>query len=85
VTSTRASASRSGGVPATRPCARCASPEYQQSDRFRQDIARLAAEMPVRAILPGLEYSVEAAAVAAELQGLPGGGPAAARILRDKL
>jgi biotin carboxylase len=41
--------------------------------------------MPVRAILPGLEYSVEAAAVAAELQGLPGGGPAAARILRDKL
>ncbi len=59
--------------------------EYQQSERFLADIRRLAAEGPVRSVLPGLEYSVEAAAMAAELLGLPGAGTPAARILRDKL
>jgi len=59
--------------------------EYQQSDRFRADVARLAAEGGVDCVLPGLEYSVEAAAVAAQDLGLPGAGSHAAEILRDKL
>ncbi|MFC8226202.1 ATP-grasp domain-containing protein [Streptomyces sp. NPDC057287] len=38
----------------------------------------------VRAVLPGLEYTVVAAAGLAESWGLPNGGPAAVRAFRDK-
>lgn len=38
----------------------------------------------VRAVLPGLEYTVVAAAALAESWGLPNGGPAAVRAFRDK-
>jgi biotin carboxylase len=38
----------------------------------------------VRAVLPGLEYTVVAAAELAEAWGLPNGGPGAVRAFRDK-
>jgi biotin carboxylase len=59
--------------------------EYQQSDRFLDVVARQQAREPVRCVLPALEYSVEAAAKAAEMLGLPGAGVAAARVFRDKI
>jgi biotin carboxylase len=57
---------------------------YQQADDYRPDARRLAAEQPFDAVLPGLEYAVEAAAVVADELGLPGAGSAAAATLRDK-
>lgn len=59
--------------------------EYQQSDRFREEIDAILAETPVRGVLPGLEYSVEATAVVADQLGLPGAGTRAASVLTDKL
>jgi biotin carboxylase len=59
--------------------------EYQQSDGFLETVARQHASEPVRCVLPALEYSVEAAAEAAEALGLPGAGVAASRVFRDKI
>lgn len=55
---------------------------YQQDDDYR----RLLTERPAPdAVVPGLEYAVEAAADLAEGFGLPGVGRPAAHVLRDKL
>lgn len=59
--------------------------EYQQTDRFLDVVAGQQGSEPVRCVLPALEYSVEAAAKAAEMLGLPGAGVAAARVFRDKI
>lgn len=59
--------------------------EYQQTDQFLDVVTRQQAREPVRCVLPALEYSVEAAAKAAEMLGLPGAGVAAARVFRDKI
>ncbi len=59
--------------------------EYQQSDGFLETVVRQHAREPVRCVLPALEYSVEAAAQAAEALGLPGAGVAASRVFRDKI
>ncbi len=59
--------------------------EYQQSDGFLDTVARQHAREPVRCVLPAIEYSVEAAAAAAEALGLPGAGVAASRVFRDKI
>ncbi|MDX5565514.1 ATP-grasp domain-containing protein [Streptomyces sp. ID05-04B] len=52
------------------------------------DLSAVLAAVPrprnVRAVLPGVEYGVSAAAALADHWGLPGAGPAAARVLRDK-
>ncbi|WNF29200.1 ATP-grasp domain-containing protein [Streptomyces sp. C11-1] len=49
------------------------------------DLAHTVARPPrVRAVFPGVEYGVVAAAVLADAWGLPGGGVRAARTLRDK-
>ncbi|MCX4721168.1 ATP-grasp domain-containing protein [Streptomyces virginiae] len=52
------------------------------------DLSAMLAAVPrppaVRAVLPGVEYGVSGAAALADAWGLPGAGPAAARILRDK-
>ncbi|MGH3248482.1 MAG: ATP-grasp domain-containing protein [Trebonia sp.] len=54
---------------------------YQQDDQYLDAAARVG---EVTAIAPGLEYAVVAAARLAEIRGLPGAGPSAAGILRDK-
>lgn len=59
--------------------------EYQQTDRFLDVVTRQHAREPVRCVLPALEYSVEAAAMAAEALGLPGAGVAASHVFRDKI
>lgn len=59
--------------------------EYQQADRYLEDIGAIAHDGPIRAILPGSEYAVEAVACAADQLGLPGAGPGAAAALRDKI
>lgn len=59
--------------------------EYQQSDRFLDTVTGLHAREPVRCVLPALEYSVQAAAKAAEALGLPGAGVAASGVFRDKI
>ncbi|MFF8531480.1 ATP-grasp domain-containing protein [Streptomyces sp. SAS_267] len=52
------------------------------------DLSAVLATVPrprnVRAVLPGVEYGVSAAAALAGHWGLPGAGVAAARVLRDK-
>lgn len=61
------------------------SVRYHQSDGFEGPGAAAAARHRVAAIVPGLEYAVQAAATLAELLGLPGATPSAAATLRDKL
>ncbi|KGM13849.1 ATP-grasp domain-containing protein [Cellulomonas bogoriensis] len=56
---------------------------YQQDDHVLDVVADLAPT--VDAVAPGLEYAVPAAARVAHRLGLPGAGPAAADLLRDKL
>ncbi|MCP3755585.1 ATP-grasp domain-containing protein [Streptomyces sp. TBY4] len=58
---------------------------YHQSDAYRDAADQVAKTAPVQAVLPALEYSVEAAADLAERFGLPGAGRRAAAALRDKL
>ncbi|MBB1245672.1 ATP-grasp domain-containing protein [Streptomyces durbertensis] len=52
------------------------------------DLSAVLAAVPrprnVRAVLPGVEYGVSAAAALADHWGLPGAGVTAARVLRDK-
>lgn len=52
------------------------------------DLSAVLATVPrpwnVRAVLPGVEYGVSAAAALADQWGLTGAGPAAARVVRDK-
>lgn len=55
---------------------------YQQSTDF---LDALKDAGPFTAVAPGLEYAVEASALAAERLGLPGAGTDAARVLCDKL
>ncbi|MEE1789023.1 ATP-grasp domain-containing protein [Streptomyces sp. SP17BM10] len=57
---------------------------YQQSSEALDLAAGLAAERPVAAVVPGLEYAVPAAAALAEKLGLPGATEEAAQALRDK-
>ncbi|MEU5686457.1 hypothetical protein DEJ48_34675 [Streptomyces venezuelae] len=58
---------------------------YQQSAGALDLAADLAAERPVAAVVPGLEYAVPAAAALAEKLGLPGATEPAAQALRDKV
>lgn len=55
---------------------------YQQSTGF---LDSLEGRGPFTAVAPGLEYALEAAAMAAERLGLPGTGIDSAEVLRDKL
>lgn len=56
-----------------------------QAERDPERLAGLIGRPPgVRAVLPGVEYGVVAAACLAETWGLPGAGLTAARTLRDK-
>lgn len=58
---------------------------YQQSADAVAAAVEIAEVRPLRAVLPGLEYAVQAAANAAHALELPGAGPDAATALRDKL
>lgn len=55
---------------------------YQQDEQFLDVVA---ATPGITGVAAGLEYAVEAAALAAETLGLPGAGAKAAAVLRDKL
>lgn len=55
---------------------------YQQSTDFLDALTDAGS---FTAVAPGLEYAVEASALAAERFGLPGAGTGAAAVLRDKL
>lgn len=55
---------------------------YQQDEQYLDAAAAHPGELS--AVAPGLEYAVVAAARLAETRGLPGAGPRAAQILRDK-
>ncbi|MFD8082333.1 ATP-grasp domain-containing protein [Kitasatospora sp. NPDC059722] len=57
---------------------------YQQSTEALDLAVELAAERPVAAVVPGLEYAVPATAALAEKLGLPGATEEAAQALRDK-
>lgn len=58
---------------------------YQQADGF-VDVGRTLHERwPFKAVVPGLEYAVPAAAILAARLGLRGATPNAAAILRDKI
>jgi biotin carboxylase len=66
----------------------CAGDLVTARTQDEQNIGNLAAQLPrpggVRAVIPGLEYAVVAAAALAGSWGLPGIGLPAARILRNK-
>lgn len=56
--------------------------EYQKDDELQR---LLKEEAPAAlAVVPGVEYGVTAAAVAADVLGLPGAGPTGGRVFRDK-
>ncbi|MEU8511978.1 ATP-grasp domain-containing protein [Kitasatospora sp. NPDC048722] len=57
---------------------------YQQSTEALDLAVELAAERPIAAVVPGLEYAVPATAALAEKLGLPGATEEAAQALRDK-
>jgi biotin carboxylase len=59
-----------------------AAPTQEKPDRLADVVAR---PPGIRAVVPGGEYGVPGAAVLADAWGLPGAGPAAARMFRDKL
>jgi biotin carboxylase len=59
--------------------------EYQQHDGFLGAALDAHGRRHVQAVIPGIEYAVEAAAAVAARLARPGASPAAARILRDKL
>ncbi len=58
--------------------------EYQEIDRLRTLIDEEPSLREARAVLPGVEYAVPAAAHLAASLGLPGAGRRAASIFRDK-
>lgn len=58
--------------------------EYQEPDRLPGLIEQEPSLREARAVLPGLEYAVLPAAQLAAALGLPGAGPGAAAIFRDK-
>ena len=58
---------------------------YQQSAEALDLAVELAAERPIAAVVPGLEYAVPAAAALAAKLGLPGATESAAQALRDKV
>lgn len=59
--------------------------EYFESSAFLEVVVAAHAASPFGAVVPGVEYAVPAAALAAARLGLPGAGVEAARTLRDKL
>jgi len=73
-------------LPAQHSCvAEVVAATYQQGGDFLEAGTDVHRRWGVEAVLPSLEYSVPAAAELAHKLGLPGAGPRAASILRDKL
>lgn len=59
--------------------------EYQQHQAFLATALHSHYHCPFQAVVPGIEYAVEAAAAVASRLNLPGAGRRAATVLRDKL
>ncbi|MEU1122551.1 ATP-grasp domain-containing protein [Streptomyces sp. NPDC005899] len=70
---------------AAHPCvAGILTAPIHEEDDLSAALAAVPRPRNVRAVLPGVEYGVSAAAALADRWGLPGAGTAAARVLRDK-
>jgi biotin carboxylase len=68
------------------PCVAGVIAAATQDEPRAEHLARVVARPPhLQAVFPAMEYGVVGAAALAHAWGLPGAGPAAARILRDKI
>ncbi|MFD8599625.1 ATP-grasp domain-containing protein [Kitasatospora sp. NPDC059646] len=76
------------GITALAERHRCVAALFPAPSQDEAGADRIAEAVPrppaVRAVVPVVEYGVVAAAALADAWGLPGAGPAAARVLRDK-
>ncbi|MGW6391714.1 ATP-grasp domain-containing protein [Streptomyces sp. NPDC055103] len=76
------------GITALAERHRCVAALFQAPSQDEADPHRVVEAVPrpagVRAVVPVVEYGVVVAATLAEAWGLPGAGPEAARVLRDK-
>jgi biotin carboxylase len=73
------------GLADDHPCVAALLPAPSQDEHHPERIVSAVPRPPrVRAVVPVVEYGVVVAAALAEEWGLPGAGPKAARVLRDK-
>ncbi|MEI7029455.1 ATP-grasp domain-containing protein [Streptomyces pratensis] len=73
------------GLAERHPCVGALLPAPSQDERRPERIVTSVPRPPrVRVVVPVVEYAVVVAAVLADAWGLPGAGPEAARVLRDK-